>query len=225
MFHGGGEGCISPSARNNRNQIQGGAAHLILTIDENMVDNLEVHSPLGNSDHGCLKFHLVCCRERKVPPRKMYLYDEGNYSSMKKELAGVAWNTLLTEAEGDPGAIKKKHRNWQRYMETKDKNKYAKFARARNKVKAISKGAQKELERNICGNLKDNLKRFWGYLKSRTRVKEMILDLERLDGNGVASTDNEKADGLSKYFKSVYIYKPTGTLPMVLHPKVRGINK
>ena len=97
-------------------------------------------------------------------------------------------------------------------METKDKNKYAEFARARNKVKAISKRAQKELERNICGNLKDNPKRFWGYLKSRTRIKERIPDLE-------------KADELSKYFKSVYICEPTGTLPMVLHPNVRGINK
>ena len=181
---------------------------LILTKDENMVNNLEVHSPLGNSDHGYLKFHLVCCRERKVQPRKMYLYDEGNYSSMKEELAG---DTLLTVAEGDPDAmydifckkilklqerhiptriingpskhkayrltpiekksIKKKHRSWQRYMETKDKNKYAEFARARNKVKAISKRAQKELERNICGKLKDNPKRFGGYLKSRTRSK------------------------------------------------------
>ena len=63
------------------------------------------------------------------------------------------------------------------------------------------------------------------YLKSRTRIKERIPDLERLDGNGVASTDNEKANDLSKYFKSVYICEPTGTLPMVLHPNVRGINK
>ena len=55
---------------------------LILTNEENMVDNLEVHIPLVNSDHGCLKFHLVCCRERKVKPRKMYLYDEGKYSSL-----------------------------------------------------------------------------------------------------------------------------------------------
>ena len=47
-------------------------------------------------------------------------------------------------------------------METKDKNKYAEFARARNKVKAISKRAQKELERNICGNLKDNPETFLG---------------------------------------------------------------
>ena len=78
---------------------------LILTNDENMVDNLEVHSPPGNSDHGCLKFHLRCCRERKVQQRKMYLYDEGNYSSMKEELAGVAWDALLTVAERHPDAM------------------------------------------------------------------------------------------------------------------------
>ena len=96
-------------------------------------------------------------------------------------MAGVAWDTLLTEAEGDPDAmydifckkiqerhiptriingpskhkaykltpiekksIKMKHRSWQRYMETKDKNKYAEFARARNKVKTIFKRSQKE---------------------------------------------------------------------------------
>ena len=58
-------------------------------------------------------------------------------------------------------------------METKDKSKYAEFARARNKVKAISKRAQKELERNIRGNLKDSPK----------LIKERIPDLERLDGS------------------------------------------
>ena len=77
---------------------------------------------------------------------------------------------------------------------SKDKNKYAEFARARNKVKAISKRTEKKLERNICGNLKYNPKRFWGYLKSRTRIKERIPDLERIYGKAVASTDNEKAD-------------------------------
>ena len=117
--------------------------------------------------------------EEDVPLRRGQLI----YSSMKEELADVAWDALLTEAEGDPDAmydifckiilelqelhilkrtingpskhkayrltpieksIKKKHRSWQWYMETKDKNKYAVFARARNKVKAISKRAQKE---------------------------------------------------------------------------------
>ena len=78
---------------------------VILTNDENMLDNLEVHIPLGNSDHGCLKFHLVCCRERKVQQRKMYLYDKGNYICMKDELAGAAWDALFTETEGDPDAM------------------------------------------------------------------------------------------------------------------------
>ena len=58
-------------------------------------------------------------------------------------------------------------------METKDKSKYAEFARARIKVKTISKRAQKELERNICGNLKDSPK----------QIKKRIPDLERLDGS------------------------------------------
>ena len=40
-----------------------------------------------------------------MQPRKMCLYDEGNYSSMKEEMAGVAWDTLLTEAERDPDAV------------------------------------------------------------------------------------------------------------------------
>ena len=70
-------------------------------------------------------------------------------------------------------SIKKKHRSWQQYMETKDKSKYAEFARARNKVTVISKRAEKELEKKICGNLKDYPK----------RIKERIPDLERLYGS------------------------------------------
>ena len=129
---------------------------LILTNEENLVDNLEVHSPLGNSDHGCLKFHLICCRERKVQPWKMYFYDEGNYSSMKDELAGAAWDTLLTEAEGDPDTMYdifcKKILEFQEcHVPTSTINGPSKHI--------AYKRAQKELGRNICGNLKDNPKR------------------------------------------------------------------
>ena len=70
-------------------------------------------------------------------------------------------------------SIEKKHRSWQQYMETNDKSKYAEFARARNKVKALSKRAQKEPQRNIYGNLKDSPK----------LIKERIPVLERLDGS------------------------------------------
>ena len=70
-------------------------------------------------------------------------------------------------------SIEKKHRSWQQYMETKDKSKYAEFAIARNTVKTISKRAQKELERNICGTSKDSPK----------QIKERIPNLEKLDGS------------------------------------------
>ena len=40
-----------------------------------------------------------------MQPRKRYLYDEGNFNSMKEQLAGVAWDTLLTEAVGHPGTM------------------------------------------------------------------------------------------------------------------------
>ena len=56
-------------------------------------------------------------------------------------------------------AIRKKHRCWIRYLETKSDVKYKEYGRARNKViSKIIRKAQYPLENRVCNNIKENPK-------------------------------------------------------------------
>ena len=73
---------------------------------KNMVDIVKVHSPLGNSEHGCRKIPSCMVQgkesatEENVPLRQGQLYWHD-----RDELTGVAWDALLTEIKGDPDTM------------------------------------------------------------------------------------------------------------------------
>ena len=62
---------------------------------------------------------------------------------------------------------KKKHRGWQRYMETRDWNKYQEYAKLRNQVKKSVKKANMSMERDRARDVKKNPKNFWKYANSK----------------------------------------------------------
>ena len=51
-------------------------------------------------------------------------------------------------------AMKKKHRAWQRYMETRSGQKYIEYVRQRNKVYKLTKKAQRDYEKAIAKDVK-----------------------------------------------------------------------
>ena len=132
----------------------------------------------------------------------------------KKTVAGG--NKKKTQGITAVKVIKKKHRAWQRYMETQSEEKYREYTRLRNKVKSITRRAQHELEKDIAHEVKNNPKRFWNYVKSRTKIKARIPDLFKDVKNhkaGMAETDEDKAQVLSSFFSSVFTKEPEGDIP------------
>ena len=223
---------------------------LILTNNENSIEDLVVESPLGKSDHGCLKFKIKCNHTKENTRRKVFLYRRGNYQQMKTRLQEVNWNVLLGVTESidemyhvftetllqiqeqyipskqikegkrkkaysllphEVSAIKKKHRAWQRYYETKEISKYKEYVKNRNKVKKITRQAKKRLEDQICEEVKTNPKAFWSYVNSGSKCHDTIPELDM--GNNIATTDNEKANMLAEYFCSVYTREPEDDVP------------
>ena len=69
--------------------------------------------------------------------------------------------------------IRKKHRAWQRYMETKDGEKYQDYCKARNKVKSLVRKQRIEYQKQVSQSAKDNPKKFWDYAKSKTKVNQV----------------------------------------------------
>ena len=61
-----------------RENCEPSTLNLILTNDENMIEELNYTSPLGNSDHGSLEFILKCyCEEKSCKNGEMELLQRG----------------------------------------------------------------------------------------------------------------------------------------------------
>ena len=112
--------------------------------------------------------------------------------------------------------VRKKHRAWNRYLETRQADKYRSYCKIRNKVRKLSKESQIEKEKEIANSVNENPKKFWNYTKSKTKVKPGISDLEYTDGNGEKKTtidDSEKAEVLSDFFSSVFTEEGPEDIP------------
>ena len=72
--------------------------------------------------------------------------------------------------------------------------------------------AKRSYERKLAEEIKVNPKSFWKYVRSKTKVKQGISDLERQDGS-FAHTDGEKAEELNKFFASVFTREDVSDVP------------
>ena len=120
-------------------------------------------------------------------------------------------------------AIKKKHRAWQRYMETRSGQKYIEYVRQRNKVSKLTQKAQRDYEKAIAQDVKNNPKKFWKYVKTKTKspcnIPHLYLQQDDLD-KGLATEDKGKADVLADFYSSVFTNEPSGAIP---NPKPQHI--
>ena len=112
--------------------------------------------------------------------------------------------------------IKKKHRAWQRYLETRSGQKFIEYRRLSNQVKSLTTKAKKDLEKKIAKESKTNPKKFWNYVSRKSKVKQGIPDLvyEDEDSNEKSTTsDKEKAEVLSNFFSSVFTHEDLQDIP------------
>jgi len=115
--------------------------------------------------------------------------------------------------------IRRKQRLWQRYKETQNEDKYRDYCIARNQVKSSVRNENKIFEKSIAEGAKENPKSFWKYVKSKTKTKDKVINLE-IPGteqqNGeleVTTSDKQKADVLLTFFSTVFTQEPDGDLP------------
>ena len=66
-----------------------------VSSQKELVDNIKIHEPLGNSDHNQIHFDINEKSESKN--KKMYRrnFHKGNYKDMRKYLAKLDWNNML----------------------------------------------------------------------------------------------------------------------------------
>lgn len=84
------------------------------------------------------------------------------------------------------------------------------FSRQRNKVKNITRKAQKKTEQEVARESKRNPKKFWSFVKNKLKTSTGTADLriQNIDGKEYASTDIDKTKVLSEFFAKVFTREP-----------------
>ena len=62
---------------------------IVLSSQKELVNNVKIHEPLGNSDHNQIHFDNVKSEKIKTYKRNFH---KGNYKDMRKYLAKLHWN-------------------------------------------------------------------------------------------------------------------------------------
>ena len=57
---------------------------LILTNEEGMVNEVEIQSLLGKSDHALMTFNFYCYNTELIDTPSKFLFDKGNYDNMTR---------------------------------------------------------------------------------------------------------------------------------------------
>ena len=101
-------------------------------------------------------------------------------------------------------AIKRKHRTWTRFIESRDDNSYKLYAKSRNKVKWLVKKEKREREKEIAQTSKN----FWKYVNSKRKTASGISELHTKtdDSTFVAESDEDKAEVLSVIVKQTILF-------------------
>ncbi|MFZ2538708.1 MAG: reverse transcriptase family protein [Oscillospiraceae bacterium] len=123
------------------------------------------------------------------------------------------------------GMIRRKHRLWNRWIETKRETIHSEYNKIRNQVKEVSRNLIKQQQDNIAVLCKNNPKKFWQYVKSKSVNNTTVGDLKWLDQNGlerVAEQDIDKAIALEDFFSSVFTEEGDGDFDTLNIPTVLG---
>ena len=62
-------------------------------------------------------------------------------------------------------------------MQTKSGEDYQAYCRQRNQIRKITRLARKDFEKNLSLTIKTEPKKFWDYIRSKTKTKDGIADL------------------------------------------------
>ena len=83
-------------------------------------------------------------------------------------------------------AVKKKelkNKLWKRYKKTRCDYDHNRYKRAKNDLRVLTRKLREQFESNIVADIKSAPKKFWSYVKSKTKVRNKIPTLKKSDGS------------------------------------------
>ena len=109
--------------------------------------------------------------------------------------------------------IRDKQAAYQKYMHTKERTGYLRYAQGRNQLKWSCRKTARDHERNIAGDAKtNNTETVFSYAKKRMKMKTGIADLKKTDGS-IAFNSKVKADVVNEFFSSIFTKEDKSSIP------------
>ncbi|XP_059806825.1 uncharacterized protein LOC132381440 [Hypanus sabinus] len=182
---------------------------LVLCNELDLIRDLEVKEPLGDSDHNMICFNLQFEKEKGKSDVSVLQLNKGNYGAMREELAKVQWNNTL--------AGKTVEQQWQVFLGIVQKVQ-DRFIPMRKKDPKGSKG-QTWLMREVKGSIKIKEKKYniakmsgkpedWEAFKEQQKITKKAISQEKMRYEGkLAKNIKEDSKSFFRYVNSKKIVK------------------
>ena len=229
----------------------GNVLDLILSSQNELVDNVKVHEPLGSSDHNQIHFNIKVKTGNTYKKQWRRNFNKGKYKVMRTYLANIDWNNLLKnktatecwtclkyEIEGiiekfiplrkQGKRSRKKHLSkeairkiahkqvlWRVYKHTGNVEDYTNYKEALNLATTEIRKSKRIFEKKLAGNIKNDSKSFYAYVRSKQKVRDKVGPLENNSEN-IISDGFQMAEVLNEYFSSVFTTEDISSLPVPL---------
>jgi len=108
--------------------------------------------------------------------------------------------------KGTSKLIKRKHRLWTRFQETRDNKVLAEFKQCRNLVRKETRKISMRFQQDIAKACKRNPKKFWKHVNSKSKSFGSIGNITVNDISGckqILTADLDKANAFAEYFEKV----------------------
>lgn len=83
-----------------RGASTGSVLDLIFSNDDFLIEDIEINSPIGKSDHACVGFTCDLKPQQKKYKKTIYLYEKADWKKMKKKLS-INWSDFLVSENVD----------------------------------------------------------------------------------------------------------------------------
>ena len=117
------------------------------------------------------------------------------------------WNKSLQKE------VKLKQKAWRKYTERKTPDNFDKYKLQRNKTTTSIRKARQDYEDKITDNLKQAPKKLYSYIRSQQKVRAAVGPLKD-DRGKFTETDQEVAEALQGFFKSVFTKESSHEVPV-----------
>ena len=106
----------------------------------------------------------------------------------------------------------RKEKLWRKYKSSKTYYDRERYLKAKNALRSLTRKLRLDFESEIANDIKSEPKKFWAYVKSKTKTRSKIPSLQKEDGSK-ALTASEKAEVLNNFFSSVFTDEDMDNIP------------